>query len=127
VRTYQPNLPPAKFVFKSSERCGAAFDSVVCNGSIISGGQVTRCIVGSQTRVNSYAEVEDSILFSRVNIGRNAKIRRAIIDKGVSIPEGHRVGFDVEEDRRNGYVISPGGVVVIAKAESFEPVSAESM
>ncbi len=121
VRTYQPNLPPSKFVFKSNERCGAAFDSVVCGGTIISGGQVTRCIIGPQTRVNSYAEVEDSIVFSSVNIGRNAKIRRAIIDKGVSIPEGARVGYDEEEDRRNGYVISPGGVVVIAKAESFDP------
>jgi glucose-1-phosphate adenylyltransferase len=127
VRTYQPNLPPSKFVFKSEDRCGAAFDSVVCGGAIISGGQVTRCIVGPQTRVNSYAEVEDSIIFSRVNIGRKAKIRRAIIDKGVSIPEGARVGYDEEEDRKNGYVISPGGVVVIAKAESFDPVLVESV
>jgi glucose-1-phosphate adenylyltransferase len=114
-------------VFKSDERCGAAYDSVVCGGAIISGGQVTRCIVGPQARVNSYAEVEDSIIFSRVNIGRNAKIRRAIIDKGVSIPEGARVGYDADEDKRNGYVISPGGVVVIAKAESFDPVMAESV
>jgi glucose-1-phosphate adenylyltransferase len=88
---------------------------------------VTRTIVGPQTRVNSYAEVEDSIIFSRVNIGRKAKIRRAIIDKGVCIPEGARVGYDEEEDRANGYVISPGGIVVIAKAESFEPMMAESV
>jgi glucose-1-phosphate adenylyltransferase len=127
VRTYQPNLPPSKYVFKSSERCGAAYDSLVCAGAIISGGQVTRTIVGPQTRVNSYAEVEDSILFAGVNIGRKAKIRRAIIDKGVCIPEGSRVGFDEEEDRDNGYIISPSGVVVIAKAESFEPVMAESI
>ena len=65
VRTYQPNLPPPKFVFNSNDRCGAAHDSIVCAGAIISGGQVTRTIVGPQTRVNSYAEVEDSILFSR--------------------------------------------------------------
>ena len=67
-------------------------------GAIISGGQVTRTIVGPQTRVNSYAEIEDSVIFSRVNIGRGAKIRRAIIDKGVSIPEGFRIGYDQEED-----------------------------
>ncbi len=127
VRTYQPNLPPAKYVFNSSDRCGAAFDSLVCAGAIISGGQVSRTIVGPQTRVNSYAEVEDSILFSRVNIGRRAKIRRAIIDKGVSIPEGFRVGYDEEEDLTNGYTVSPGGVVVIAKSESFEPMMAESV
>ena len=77
--------------------------------------------------MNSYAEVEDSILFAGVNIGRQAKIRRAIIDKGVCIPEGSRVGFDEDEDRENGYIISPSGVVVIAKAESFEPAMAESI
>jgi glucose-1-phosphate adenylyltransferase len=127
VRTYQPNLPPSKYVFKSNERCGAAYDSIVCSGAIISGGQVTRTIVGPQARVNSYAEVEDSILFAGVNIGRGAKIRHAIIDKGVCIKQGARVGFDDEEDRDNGYVLSPGGIVVIAKAESFEPMMAESI
>jgi glucose-1-phosphate adenylyltransferase len=126
VRTYQPNLPPSKFVFSSNERCGEAHDSIVCAGAIISGGRVSRTIVGPQTRVNSYAEVEDSILFSRVNIGRNAKIRRAIIDKGVFIPEGFRVGFDPEEDEARGFTVSPGGIVVIAKAESIEPMLAET-
>jgi glucose-1-phosphate adenylyltransferase len=126
VRTYQPNLPPCKFVFDSSDRCGEAHDSIVCPGSIISGGRVSRTIVGPQTRINSYAQVEDSILFSRVNIGRNAHIRRAIIDKGVSIPEGFRVGFDPEEDEARGFTVSPSGVVVIAKAESIEPMLAES-
>jgi glucose-1-phosphate adenylyltransferase len=127
VRTYQPNLPPSKFVFKSNDRCGAAYDSIVCPGAIISGGQVTRTIVGPQARVNSYAEIEDSVIFSRVNIGRNAKIRRAIIDKGVSIPEGFRIGFDREEDEERGFVVSPSGVVVIAKAENIEPMMAESI
>jgi glucose-1-phosphate adenylyltransferase len=127
VRTYQPNLPPSKYVFKSHDRCGAAYDSLVCAGAIISGGEVTRTIVGPQARVNSYAEVEDSILFSQVNIGRRAKIRRAIIDKGVHIPEGFRVGYDEEEDLARGFTVSDGGVVVIAKAESIEPVMAESV
>ncbi len=127
VRTYQPNLPPSKYVFKSDERCGAAFDSLVCSGAIISGGQVSRTVVGPQARVNSYAEVEDSILFAGVNIGRRAKIRRAIIDKGVHIPEGIRIGYDEEEDLARGFTVSPGGIVVIAKAESFEPMMAESI
>ncbi len=127
VRTYQPNLPPTKYVFKSNERCGAAYDSIVCAGAILSGGQVQRTIVGPQTRVNSFAEVEDSILFSGVNIGRHAKIRRAIIDKGVHVPEGCRIGFDHEEDLARGFTVSPGGVVVIAKAESFEPMMAASI
>ena len=127
VRTYQPNLPPPKFVFDSQERCGEAHDSLVCAGAIISGGHVTRTIVGPQTRVNSYAEVEDSILFSRVNIGRRAKIRRAIIDKDVHIPEGFRVGYDEEEDLARGFTVSDGGIEVIAKAESNEPMFVDSL
>jgi glucose-1-phosphate adenylyltransferase len=127
VRTYQPNLPPPKFVFNSEDRCGAAFDSIVCAGAIVSGGHVARTIVGPQARINSYAEVEDSIIGSRVDVGRHAKIRRAIIDKGVFIPEGVRIGFDPEEDLARGFTVSDGGIVVIAKAESVEPMLAESV
>jgi len=127
IRTYQPNLPPPKFVFSSRERCGEAHDSIVCAGAILSGGRVARTIVGPQARVNSYAEVEDSILFARVDIGRHANIRRAIIDKGVHIPEGLRVGYDEEEDRQNGFTVTASGVVVIAKAESIEPAFSEAM
>ena len=122
IRTFHPNLPPPKFVFNSKDRCGVAHDSIVCAGAIVSGGGVARSIVGPQARINSYAEVEDSILFSQVNIGRRAKIRHAIIDKGVHIPEGFRIGFVEEEDLARGFTVSPGGVVVIAKAESFEPM-----
>jgi glucose-1-phosphate adenylyltransferase len=85
IRTYQPNLPPPKFVFGSrgvEERQGRALDSIICQGSIVSGGRVERSIVGPMVRVNSYAHIEDSIVFEGVNIGRHAKIRRAIIDKG---------------------------------------------
>jgi glucose-1-phosphate adenylyltransferase len=122
IRTYQPNLPPPKFVFSSRERCGEAHDSIVCAGAVLSGGRVARTIVGPEARVNSYAEVEDSIIFSRVDIGRRAKIRRAIIDKGVHIPEGVRIGYDEEEDRARGFTVTNSGVVVIAKAESLQPV-----
>jgi glucose-1-phosphate adenylyltransferase len=126
VRTYQPNVPPPKFVFNSRDRC-AAFDSIVCAGAIISGGQVTRTIVGPRTRVNSYAEIEDSIIFGRVDIGRHAKIRRAIIDKGAHIPEGCRIGYDEEEDLARGFTVTDNGVVVIAKAESIEPSLVETV
>ncbi|QDU91781.1 Glucose-1-phosphate adenylyltransferase [Pirellulimonas nuda] len=122
VRTYHPNLPPAKFVFGSEgaeARRGEAIDSIVCPGAIISGGHVNRCVVGPGARVNSYAQVEESILFAGVNIGRHAKVRRTIIDKEVSIPEGARIGYDHEEDRRNGFTISEEGIVVIAKGEGM--------
>jgi glucose-1-phosphate adenylyltransferase len=123
IRTHQPSLPPPKFVFGSGgdePRSGRALDSIVCPGSIVSGGRVERCVLGSQVRVNSYARVEDSILFEGVDIGRHAMVKRAIIDKGVHIPAGVRIGYDLEEDRRRGFTISDGGIVVIAKADGVE-------
>ena len=91
VRTYQPNLPPPKFVFNSKDRCGVAHDSIVCAGAIISGGSVTRTIVGPQTRVNSYAEVEDSIIFARrrTSAGARRSAGRSST-RACSIPEGIR-------------------------------------
>lgn len=127
VRTLQPNLPPPKFVFGSwdhSDRCGHALDSLVCQGTVISGGAVKRSILSSNVRVNSYAHVEDSILFEGVEVGRHARIRRAIIDKRVRIPPGMHIGYDPEQDRHRGFSISPGGIVVIGK-NSMLPEMAE--
>jgi glucose-1-phosphate adenylyltransferase len=123
VRTYQPNLPPPKFVFAekgSSGRCGQALDSLVCQGSIISGGQVERSIVGFDSRINSYARVEDSILFEGVDVGRYAKIRRAIIDKGVCIPPHAEIGYNRELDIARGFTVTDKGVTVIAKTHGME-------
>ena len=123
IRTYQPILPPPKFVFGSigqGDRRGFALDSIVCQGSIVSGGRVERSILGPEVRVNSYARVEDSILFGGVDIGRHAKVRRAIIDKDVKIPPGVEIGYDLELDRRRGFVVSDGGVVVIAGTDGVE-------
>lgn len=125
LRTFQLNYPPPKFVFGSrgeDSRAGRALDSIVCLGSIVSGGSVERCILGPKVRVNSFAKVEDSILFEGVDVGRHAKIRRAIIDKGVSVPAGAEIGYDLELDRRRGFTVSDGGVVVIAKADGIEHV-----
>jgi len=121
IRTYQPNYPPPKFVFADEHRRGHALDSIVCLGSIVSGGRVERSILGPQTRVNSFALVQDSILFAGVNIGRHAKIRRAIIDKGVWIPEGTEVGYDHDLDRARGFVVTEKNVTVIAKSEGVQP------
>ena len=123
LRTHQPILPAPKFVFGSrgdTERRGMALDSIVSPGCIISGGRVERSILSSQVRVNSYAHVADSIIFEGVNIGRHAKVRRAIIDKGVHIPENVEIGYDLEADQARGFVVSPGGVVVIAKGDAVE-------
>lgn len=123
IRTYLPSYPPPKFVFAESEpngRRGQALDSIVCMGSIVSGGHVERSILGSNTRVNSFARVEDSILFEGVDIARRAKVRRAIIDKGVHIPPGVEIGYDHEHDRARGFTVTEEGVVVIAKADGVE-------
>jgi glucose-1-phosphate adenylyltransferase len=123
IRTYLPSLPPPKFVFAERSpdgRRGQALDSIVCPGSILSGGQVERSIIGGSCRINSYATIEDSILFDGVNVGRRAQIRHAIIDKGVSIPEDTTIGFDHDEDRNRGFTVTEKGVVVIAKTVGSE-------
>ena len=86
IHTYQPPYPPPKFVHTEADRRGAAYNSIVCQGAIISGGQVYRSILSPGVRINSYALVEDSILFDGVEVGRHARIRRAIIDKDVQDP-----------------------------------------
>ena len=123
IRTYHPNLPPPKFVFAEENpggRRGMAMDSIVCTGTILSGGRVDRSILGPRCRINSFAHVEDSILFEGVDIGRHVRIRRAIIDKGVHIPAHTQIGFDTEHDRQRGFAVSEKGVVVIAKADGAE-------
>jgi glucose-1-phosphate adenylyltransferase len=123
IRTYLPTYPPPKFVFAErgpEGRCGQALDSIVCGGSIISGGHVERSILSFGVRVNSFARVEDSIVFEGVDIGRHAQVRRTIIDKGVHIPADTRIGYDHDHDRARGFTVTEEGVVVIAKAEGVE-------
>ena len=120
IHTNQPQLPPPKFVWEEGPRRGEAHDSMVCQGCIISGGHVRRSILSPNVRVNSYSLIEDSILFSSVNVGRHCRIRKAIIDKDVKIPEKTTIGYDLEHDRRRGFSVTESGVVVIAKAELSE-------
>jgi glucose-1-phosphate adenylyltransferase len=112
--------PPVKMVFADGEsgRAGTALDSLLCNGCIISGGRVQRCILSPDVRINSYALVEDSILFDRVEVGRYAKIRRAIIDKDVRIPAGCSIGYNQAEDVKH-FTVTESGVVVIPKGETI--------
>jgi len=101
-------------------RRGQALDSIICLGSVVSGGTVIGSILGPRTRVNSFARVEDSILFEGVEIGRHAVVRRAIIDKGVSIPPEVEIGVDLDRDRARGFTVTENGVVVIAKADGTD-------
>ena len=121
IRTHQGGFPPPKFVFGSEGgaagegRVGMATDSIVCPGSIISGGRVERCVVGPQVRINSFSQVSDSILFDRVTVGRHAVVRQAIIDKDVHIPERATIGVDKELDKARGFTITESGITVVGK------------
>ncbi len=115
ILTNQGNLPPAKTVFDDEGRRGHNLDSLVCGGCITSGATVRRSILGPSCRVHSYALIEDSILFENVDVGRNARVRKAIIDENVHIPPGMEIGFDLEEDRMRGCTVTESGIVVVTK------------
>ena len=115
IYTLHPNYPPTKFVFADGDRTGIAVDSIVCPGSIISGGLVNRSVLGHRCRINSFARVEESVLFSNVNVGRGSKIRRTIIDKEVDIPPYTTIGYDLNLDRQRGFTVTEKGIVVVAK------------
>ncbi|WP_422927821.1 glucose-1-phosphate adenylyltransferase [Singulisphaera sp. PoT] len=120
IHTYQPPMPPPKFVHTDPDRRGAALNSIVCQGAIVSGGQVYRSILSPGVRINSYALVEDSILFDHVEVGRHARIRRAIIDKDVKIPPGFEIGWNRAADLARGLTVTEEGITVVAKSEDLE-------
>jgi glucose-1-phosphate adenylyltransferase len=118
VRTCVTQQPPAKFVFaQEGRRMGVALDSIVCAGCIVSGGRVVRSILSPGVRVNSYCEVEYSILMANVEIGRYSRIRRAIIGWDVKIPDGSSIGFDLDADRAAGYTVTESGIVIATAQE----------
>lgn len=118
LRTRLVQQPPAKFIFASEDRrMGVALDSIVSPGCIISGGRVTRSILSPGVRVNSYCEIDSSILMSRCDIGRYSRIRRAIIPAGAQIPENSIIGYELDADRAKGYTVTESGIVVIPPAE----------
>ena len=113
MRTYQPQAPPAKFVFaEHGMRCGEALDSIVSPGCIVSGSRILGSVLCPNVRVHSFCTIEQSILMPNVRVGRHARIRRAIIDRDVLIPRGAVIGFNAEEDRRR-HTVSDSGVVVV--------------
>ena len=117
VRTYQGQYPPAKTVFAheySGGRLGRCINSIVSGGCIISGGRVQNSVLSPQVRVNSYAVVNASILMDGVEIGRNSKIKRAIIDKGVKIPPNTEIGYDLDIDKER-FFVTDSGIVIIAR------------
>jgi glucose-1-phosphate adenylyltransferase len=126
IRTHQRQYPPAKFVFAEAGRTGTALDSIVSSGCIVSGSTVKGSVLSPDVRVNSYSEIDDSILFSHVNVGRHCRVRKAIIDRDVHVPEGTTIGFDPEADRLRYFVTDSGITVVTRDYSLFEnPVNVD--
>ncbi len=119
LRTMQYQFPPAKTLSHEGERVGRAFNSLVTDGTIISGGLVERSIIGPNVRVNSYTYITDSIIMNNVNVGRHSRIRRAIVDKNVDIPPGTEIGFDPEDDKKR-FTVTDTGIVIIPKNYKFD-------
>lgn len=118
IRTRVRQYPPAKFVFGEPGRTGMAINSIVSAGSIVSGATVRNSVLSQDVRVNSYSELDSTIVFSHVNIGRHCRIRRAIIDRDVQLPEGTVIGYDQSEDKKN-YFVTPSGLTVVTRDYSL--------
>ena len=117
LRTYMGQYPPAKFLHAGADdpaRIGMSTESIIPGGCIISGGRVARCVLSPNVRINSFSEVSDSVLMEGVNVGRYAKVRRAIIDKDVQIPPNTVIGYDPVEDRKR-FTVTESGLIVVAK------------
>lgn len=124
VRSTSYPDPPAKFVFDEEGRRGEALDSIVSGGCILSGGLVRKSVLGRGVRVHTGADVEGCVIMDNCDIGRHAKLRRAILDKNVRIAEGATVGYDLETDRAHGWHVTESGIVVIGREYSSVPIAA---
>lgn len=117
IWTYQPQSPPAKFVFNQAGRRGEAVDSLISAGCIISGASILNSVMFFSCRVENYTQITESVILPKVNIGRNCRIHRAVIDKGCAVPDNTTIGIDHEEDRKRFYVSDEG--IVLVTAEMF--------
>jgi glucose-1-phosphate adenylyltransferase len=124
VRSSSYSNPPAKFVFDEDNRRGQAVDSIVSDGCIISGGVVRKSVLGRGVHVHTGALVEGCVIMDNCDIGRHSKLRHAILDKNVRIPQNTTVGYDLDADRARGWHVSDSGIVVIGREFSAVPVAA---
>ena len=120
IWTYQEQLPPAKFVFNSDQRRGMATDSLISGGCIISGAVINQSVLFSDVHVHSYSEIEDSVIMPNVEVGRHVKLKRVVVDKGASIPDGMEIGFDLALDKKRFYV-SEKGITLVTAAMLGQP------
>jgi glucose-1-phosphate adenylyltransferase len=112
IWTHQEQAPPAKFVHNTDEKQGAAYDSLVAGGCIISGATLTESLLFSNVSVAEFSHVERSVIMPEVTVGRNCVVRNAVVDKGCVIADGTQIGVDLDRDREK-YHVSPGGIVLV--------------
>jgi glucose-1-phosphate adenylyltransferase len=123
LRTYQPQAPPAKFVFADvGQRFGHAVDSLISPGCIVSGSMVSGSVLCPNVRVHSFCHIDQCILMPGVRVGRHARLRRAVIDRDVLIPRGAVIGYDLDEDRKR-HTVTESGIVVVTPDD--EPLIAD--
>jgi len=115
IWTFQEQTAPAKFVFDQDNRRGIAIDSTVSGGVVVSGSTVKRSLLFSKVRVNSYCDIDESVVLPGVIINRNSKIKKAIIDRSCVIPEGMEIGINHDDDRANGFRVTNKGVVLVTR------------
>jgi glucose-1-phosphate adenylyltransferase len=123
VRSTSYPDPPAKFVFDEENRRGLAIDSIVSDGCIVSGGVVRKSVLGRGVHVHTGALLEGCVIMDNCDIGRHSKVRRAILDKNVSIPANTTVGYDLDADRARGWHVTESGIVVIGRQHSPVPMA----
>ena len=121
IYTDHGNYPPAKFVFGSKGRVGEAIVSAVAPGVVISGAQVSHSVLSPGVQIHSYAKITDSVLLDFVDVGRNATIHRAIIDKNVIVPPGVSIGINRQNDLDRGFLVTDSGITVIGKSQEVRP------
>ncbi|MEL6906601.1 MAG: sugar phosphate nucleotidyltransferase, partial [Planctomycetota bacterium] len=121
IYTLWHNDPPAKTVFSDADgRTSQVLDSLLCNGSVVSGSRVRRSILSNRVYTGSDAEIEESILMSGVHVGDGAIVRRAIVDKWTQIPAGEQIGVDLERDRER-FKVTDSGIAVVPRGFDFTP------
>ena len=113
--TYQAQLPPAKFVFDYDDLRGMAMDSMVSGGCIVSGAVLRKSLLFSHVEVGKHSELEQSVVLPEVQIGEHCKIKKTIIDRGCVISDGMVIGYDPEQDKKNGFRVTATGVVLVTR------------
>jgi len=118
--SYGP-YPPAKFVHGHHGRFGEALNSAVSPGVVISGARVNDSVISPDVRVHSYTEIDASVILDSVKIGRHCRIRKTIIDKSVTIPDGTSIGYDKDHDIARGFSVTDSGITVVGKGQVVTP------